>query len=62
MMCDQTSPKELERDVRMAEAAGFEFAVISDRYFPWVDAMGHSPSARSVLGAAAEGTSRVVRL
>jgi G6PDH family F420-dependent oxidoreductase len=59
MMCEQTGPKELVRDVQMAEEAGFDFAVISDHYFPWVDAMGHSPYAWSVLGAAAQATSRI---
>jgi G6PDH family F420-dependent oxidoreductase len=59
MMCEQTGPKELVRDVQSAESAGFEFAVISDHYFPWVDAMGHSPYAWSVLGAAAQATSRI---
>ena len=59
MMCEQAGPKELVRDVQAAEAAGFEFAVISDHYFPWVDAMGHSPYAWSVLGAAAQVTSRI---
>jgi G6PDH family F420-dependent oxidoreductase len=59
MMCEQAGPKELVRDVQLAEAAGFEFAVISDHYFPWVDAMGHSPYAWSVLGAAAHATSRI---
>jgi G6PDH family F420-dependent oxidoreductase len=59
MMCEQTGPRELVRDVQMAERAGFDFAVISDHYFPWVDAMGHSPYAWSVLGAAAQATSRI---
>ena len=59
MMCEQAGPKQLVRDVKLAEAAGFEFAVISDHYFPWVDAMGHSPYAWSVLGAAAQATSRI---
>ncbi len=59
MMCEQTGPKELVRDVQLAEAAGFDFAVISDHYFPWVEAMGHSPYAWSVLGAAAQVTSRI---
>ena len=54
MMCEQSGPKELVHDVRGAEDAGFDFAVISDHYFPWVDAMGHSPYAWSVLGAAAQ--------
>jgi G6PDH family F420-dependent oxidoreductase len=59
MMCEQSGPKELVRDVQMAESAGFEFAVISDHYFPWVEAMGHSPYAWSVLGAAAQATSQI---
>ena len=59
MLCEQAGPKELVRDVELAEAAGFEFAVISDHYFPWVEAMGHSPYAWSVLGAAAQATSRI---
>jgi G6PDH family F420-dependent oxidoreductase len=59
MMCEQAGPKELVRDVQLAEQAGFEFAVISDHYFPWVNAMGHSPYAWSVLGAAAQVTSSI---
>src|ERR1700734_263170 len=59
MMCEQAGPKELVRDVQSAEEAGFEFAVISDHYFPWVDAMGHSPYAWSVLGAVAQATSTI---
>ena len=59
MLCEQTGPKQLVTDVTVAEEAGFDFAVISDHYFPWVDAMGHSPYAWSVLGAAAHVTSRI---
>ena len=59
MMCEQSGPKELVRDVQAAEGAGFDFAVISDHYFPWVDAMGHSPYAWSVLGAAAHATTDI---
>jgi G6PDH family F420-dependent oxidoreductase len=59
MMCEQSGPKELVADVQAAESAGFDFAVISDHYFPWLDAMGHSPYAWSVLGAAAHATERI---
>src|SRR3954452_6784686 len=59
MMCEQTGPRELVDDVVAAEAAGFDFAVISDHYFPWLDEQGHSPYAWSVLGAAAWATSRI---
>jgi len=59
MMSEQAGPKQLVRDVALAEEAGFDFAVISDHYFPWLDAQGHSPYAWSVLGAAAQATSRI---
>ena len=59
MMCEQAGPKELVTHVRAAEDIGFDFAVISDHYFPWLDAMGHSPYAWSVLGAAACVTDRI---
>ena len=41
MMCEQAGPKQLVRDVTLAEQAGFDFAVISDHYFPWLDTQGH---------------------
>ncbi len=56
MSCEQAGPKELVTHVQAAEEAGFEFAVISDHYLPWVDATGHSPYAWAVLGAAAHAT------
>ena len=59
MMTEQSGPKELIRDVVAAESAGFDFSVISDHYFPWLDAMGHAPYAWSVLGAAAQATDRI---
>lgn len=59
MMCEQSGPKDLVTDVTMAETVGFDFAVISDHYFPWLDEMGHSPYAWSVLGAAAHATSSI---
>lgn len=59
MMCEQSGPKALVRDLVAAEAAGFDFSVISDHYFPWLDAQGHAPYAWSVLGAAAQATERI---
>lgn len=59
MMSEQAGPKQLVTDVVAAEGAGFDFAVISDHYFPWLDAQGHSPYAWSVLGAAAQATERL---
>jgi G6PDH family F420-dependent oxidoreductase len=59
MMCEQAGPKQLVRDVTLAEQAGFDFAAISDHFFPWLESQGHSPYAWSVLGAAAQATSRI---
>src|SRR5437764_13027562 len=59
MMTEQAGPKDLVGHVVAAEAAGFDFAVSSDHYFPWLDEMGHSPHAWTTLGAAAQATSRI---
>ncbi|MCU1667957.1 MAG: Flavin-dependent oxidoreductase, F420-dependent methylene-tetrahydromethanopterin reductase [Blastococcus sp.] len=59
MMTEQAGPKDLVGHVAAAEAAGFDFAVSSDHYFPWLDEMGHSPNAWVTLGAAAQATSRI---
>lgn len=59
MMCEQAGPKQLVEDLVHAEQAGFEFSVISDHYFPWLDSQGHAPYAWSVLGAAAHATERI---
>jgi G6PDH family F420-dependent oxidoreductase len=58
-MCEQSGPRELVRDVVRAEEAGFDFAVISDHYFPWLDSQGHSPNAWATLGAVAYATDRL---
>jgi G6PDH family F420-dependent oxidoreductase len=59
LMCEQRGPKDLVEDVVAAEQAGFDFAVISDHYSPWLAEQGHSPYAWSVLGAAAARTERI---
>ena len=59
MMTEQAGPKELVAHAVGAEQAGFDFAVCSDHYFPWLDEMGHSPNAWVTLGAAAQATSRI---
>jgi G6PDH family F420-dependent oxidoreductase len=59
MMTEQAGPKDLVRHVVGAEEAGFDFAVSSDHYFPWLDEMGHAPNAWVTLGAAAQATSRI---
>jgi G6PDH family F420-dependent oxidoreductase len=59
MLCEQSGAAGLVADVQRAEAAGFDFSVISDHYQPWLAAQGHSPYAWSVLGAAAQATERM---
>ena len=59
MMCEQSRPDQLVRDVRQAEYAGFDFSVISDHYAPWLESQGHSGYAWSILGAAAQATERI---
>jgi G6PDH family F420-dependent oxidoreductase len=59
MMTEQAGPADLVGHVVGAEEAGFDFAVCSDHYFPWLDEMGHSPNAWVTLGAAAQATSSI---
>ena len=59
LMCEQTGPNQLVDDAVRAEAAGFDFAVVSDHYNPWLPVQGHSPYAWSVLGAVAHVTRRM---
>jgi coenzyme F420-dependent glucose-6-phosphate dehydrogenase len=48
------------RYARQAEDAGFEFALISDHFHPWIDRQGQSPFVWSVIGGIAEATDRLV--
>ena len=59
LLCEQRGPRELVADAVAAEDAGFDFEVISDHYFPWLDEQGHAPNAWPVLGAVASATERV---
>src|SRR3712207_5949264 len=52
-------PNDLVRFAREAEEAGFEFALISDHFHPWIDAQGQSPFVWSVIGAIAHATERL---
>jgi G6PDH family F420-dependent oxidoreductase len=59
LMCEQTGPKDLVRYAELAEKTGFDFAVISDHFHPWLEEQGESPFAWSVLGAVASKTERM---
>ena len=49
-------PNDIVRHARLAEEAGFTYALISDHYHPWLDAQGHSPFVWSVIGGIATAT------
>jgi G6PDH family F420-dependent oxidoreductase len=59
LMTEQSGPKELVRYAATAEQAGFDFEVMSDHYFPWLDEQGHAGYAWSMLGAVTQVTERV---
>ncbi|MFI6788238.1 LLM class F420-dependent oxidoreductase [Nonomuraea sp. NPDC050383] len=57
LSCEEHGPRELVRQAKAAERAGFEALWISDHFHPWLDAQGQSPFVWSVIGALAEATS-----
>src|SRR5689334_4803571 len=58
LMSEEHGPVALVRNAQRAEQAGFDFAAISDHFFPWLEEQGHAPFAWSVLGALANATRR----
>jgi G6PDH family F420-dependent oxidoreductase len=54
LSCEEFGPRELVRQARLAQAAGFERLWISDHFHPWTGAQGHSPFVWSVIGALSE--------
>ncbi|MFI7673731.1 TIGR03557 family F420-dependent LLM class oxidoreductase [Actinophytocola sp. NPDC049390] len=59
LMTEQAPPRALVRHAHEAEQAGFDFEVMSDHYFPWLDEQGHAPNAWATLGAVTQSTERV---
>jgi G6PDH family F420-dependent oxidoreductase len=57
---EEFGPRELVRQARMAEEAGFQDLWISDHFHPWNDTQGNSPFVWGVIGALAEATSNMV--
>lgn len=53
---EEHSPQRLIDLAAHAEAAGFEFAFISDHYHPWIDRQGQSPFVWGVLGGISQAT------
>jgi coenzyme F420-dependent glucose-6-phosphate dehydrogenase len=57
---EEHGPLELVRSAQRAEDAGFDFAMLSDHFHPWLDRQGQSPFAWSVLGGIAVTTDRLI--
>lgn len=53
---EEHGPNDLVRYAVKAEEAGFEFAVISDHYHPWIETQGESPFVWGTLGGIAQAT------
>lgn len=56
---EEHTPNDLVQHAKRAEEIGFEFALISDHYHPWVSAQGHAPFVWSVIGGIAQATQRL---
>jgi G6PDH family F420-dependent oxidoreductase len=56
---EEHSPQELVDFAQRAEETGFDFAMISDHFHPWIDRQGQSSFVWSVLGGIAQVTERL---
>ena len=56
LSAEEHAPLALVEHARLAEQAGFNFALISDHFHPWIDEQGESPFVWSVLGGIALAT------
>ena len=56
---EEHGPPQLVANAAKAEAAGFDFLMVSDHFHPWTDKQGNSPFVWSVIGGIAQVTERV---
>lgn len=56
---EEHPPSDLVAFARRAEESGFEFAMISDHFHPWIDRQGHSAFVWNVIGGIAQATERL---
>lgn len=59
LVSEEHPPHELVDLAVQAEAAGFDFAMITDHYQPWLAVQGHAAHVWTVLGAIAARTTRI---
>jgi coenzyme F420-dependent glucose-6-phosphate dehydrogenase len=56
---EEHRPQDLVRFAKRAEDAGFNFAVVSDHYHPWINRQGQSPFVWNVIGGISQLTRRL---
>jgi len=56
LISEEHGPNELVDGARRAEDAGFEFALVSDHFHPWLEAQGEAPFVWNTLGGIARET------
>lgn len=56
---EEHRPNDLIKFARRAEEIGFQAAMISDHFHPWIDKQGQAPFVWSVLGGIAQATERL---
>ena len=54
---EEHDPREILRQARLAEEAGFDGLWISDHFYPWLDAQGNSGFVWSMIGAISQACS-----
>ncbi|WP_432151779.1 TIGR03557 family F420-dependent LLM class oxidoreductase [Streptomyces sp. bgisy029] len=59
LMGEEHPPERLVSMAVQAEAAGFDFAMLSDHFQPWTRSQGHGSNVWPVLGAIAGSTERI---
>src|ERR671915_1028168 len=59
LSAEEHPPLDLVRHAVRAEELGFEFAMISDHYHPWLEDQGNSAFVWSVIGGIAARTERL---
>jgi coenzyme F420-dependent glucose-6-phosphate dehydrogenase len=59
LSCEEHPPAALVQNARLAEEAGFDFAMISDHFHPWTDRQGESAFVWAVIGGIAQVTDRI---
>jgi G6PDH family F420-dependent oxidoreductase len=60
LSAEEHRPLDLVRNAARAEECGFEYALVSDHFHPWIDRQGESAFVWGVLGGIALATERLV--